>query len=170
VYDHVERAKSIVIPLLRHVSTEPPFFEILQFLAILVSTITSEIQVVQYRTPPSSTLLVVSAGLLSCALSAAGIFGVLAMFDSVKGSPREGTIVSVVGSGGASLFFAAGFIPQIITILKRKSSEGYSMGITVLQVAGSALAVANLLLITPKELGGLVPYLIAISFQVSWVE
>jgi len=120
-------------------------------------------------TPPLPLLLLLGLALLLLSLGC--IFGLLSLFNAVSSS-QEGTVfIKVVGSGLASLFLAVGFLPQLYLMCKARSSQGLSLGLSVLDLMGSSFSILVLCLEAKEEgeevdVGGVAPYGVIVGFQV----
>jgi hypothetical protein len=103
----------------------------------------------------------------STAASALGAVGLLYLF---RASPPW--LADSVGSALCSLLLAAGFLPQLSLMCKSKSSQGFSLGLCALDLTGSALSIATLLLApvaapgSSIDWGGVAPYACIVAFQV----
>lgn len=70
-----------------------------------------------------------------------------------------------LGDGLPAAFFAAGFVPQLHAFVCTRSVEGYSFGVTALDVVGSA-ANCGVLLLSPHEVGSPPFWVVAMPFFV----
>lgn len=70
-----------------------------------------------------------------------------------------------LGSIVPSVLLGIGFIPQIFEIVSTKSSEGISIGITILDLFGCSCGLATVF-ISSADFGAAVPFIVLISFQV----
>jgi len=129
-----------------------------------------------FSPPPSPTPslpLLLLLGLALLLLSLGCIFGLLSLFNAVSSSQEGKVFIEVVGSGFASFFLAVGFLPQLYLMCKARSSQGLSLGLSVLDLTGSSLSILVLCLEAKEEgeevdVGGVAPYGIIVGFQVRW--
>jgi uncharacterized protein with PQ loop repeat len=116
---------------------------------------------------PASALALLVLGLGSAAASALGVIGLLYLF---RASPPW--LADSVGSAFCSVLLAVGFLPQLQLMCTSKTSEGFSLGLSALDLTGSSLSIVALLLVpmaapsTPVDVGGIVPYAVIVGFQV----
>ncbi len=117
--------------------------------------------------PPASPLALLLLGLGSAAASALGVVGLLYLF---RASPPW--LADSVGSALCSILLAVGFLPQLQLMCRSRSSEGFSLGLSALDMTGSALSIVALLLAPMTvpgarvDVGGIVPYAVIVGFQV----
>lgn len=115
---------------------------------------------------PASPLALLALALGSSAASALGVLGLYHLF---KHSPAW--LANAVGSGACSVLLAVGFLPQLALMCRERSSTGFSLGLSALDLTGSALSIAVLALTplaepgAPVDVGGIVPYAVIVGFQ-----
>jgi len=112
-------------------------------------------------------LKVLLSGLLYTGISVGIILGLYYLFEGIKGTKVGDGFIVGIGSVGSSICLALGFVPQIYEMCKTKSSEGFSLGVTFLDIVGGLLSIATVFLHGAVDLGGLLPYVIIIGCQVS---
>ncbi|KAG8469079.1 hypothetical protein KFE25_007597 [Diacronema lutheri] len=81
-------------------------------------------------------------------LTVASVVAVVLLAVPLRSAPAA--IEHVIGEGIPASLFAAGFAPQLHTFMRTKSLEGYSFGVTLLDVVGSA-ANCGVLLLSPTR-------------------
>jgi hypothetical protein len=96
-----------------------------------------EAQAVVYAPRARAALALLVA--LFAAASGVGVWALATVFASLPPSA-----LGVVGHGLPAAFFGVGLLPQLRVFVDTWSVEGYSFGITVLDVVGSAANVAVL--------------------------
>lgn len=115
---------------------------------------------------PASRLALLALALGSSAASALGVVGLYHLF---KHSPAW--LANAVGSGVCSVLLAVGFLPQLALMCRERSSAGFSLGLSALDLTGSALSIAVLAMAplaesgAPVDVGGIVPYAVIVGFQ-----
>lgn len=118
-----------------------------------------------HRAPASRLALLA----LAVGASAASAFGVIALYHLFVHSPAW--LADAVGSGVCSILLAAGFVPQLALMCRQRSSKGFSLGLSALDLTGSAMSIAALALAplaepgAPVDVGGIVPYAVIVGFQ-----
>lgn len=116
---------------------------------------------------PASRRALLALAVGSSAASALGVVGLLYLY---RLSPSW--FADAMGSALSSILIAAGFVPQIALMCKKRSSQGFSLGLSALDSVGSCLSIAALLLAplarpgAAIDWGEIVPYAVIVGFQV----
>jgi len=122
-------------------------FAILSFVAFALVCCVLEAQVVAYnpsveRSPWGKQLVILVGALGLFGLSALGT----AVLTVVFFASHNAAFVYLVGNLCPSILLAVGFFPQYYTFIRAWSIEGYSFGVTVIDVIGSSANTAGLFL------------------------
>ena len=99
------------------------------------------------------------------------VAGVAFLF--LNAGPTHYWVPITFGSAAASACFALGFLPQLLLMVHSKSSGGFSLGLSLLDLSGCSFSVVVLVLASSSSssssssrITAMMPYLIIIFFQV----